>query len=165
MTTILLAGALLAALPLAEPQAVAPPTYDEAVAVARRGEFREALDLFRRIVSAAPGDHDSRVWVARLLGFLGQSTAAEASYRGVLGENPMHVDAMVGLGGILANRGRYAEALAAYRERKFGDAAAAFERLAGEGDAPSGVLGSRAESLAGSSPGPGWEPVEVLTGK
>jgi adenylate cyclase len=60
---------------------------------------------------------------------------------------------------------RYAEALAAYRERKFGDAAVAFERLAREGDAPSAVLALRAASLAESPPDPAWEPVEMLVGK
>ncbi|OFW04321.1 MAG: hypothetical protein A3I61_10110 [Acidobacteria bacterium RIFCSPLOWO2_02_FULL_68_18] len=108
LPALLLASALLGT---PAPQAAPPPTYEEAVALARRGEFREALDLFRRIVAAAPGDHDSRVWLARLLGFLGRSSEAEAAYRGVLGENPKHVDAMVGLGGTLVNRGRYAEAL------------------------------------------------------
>lgn len=92
---------------------------EQAVALARQDEFRKALAAFQAIVAAAPGDHDARVWIARLHGWLGETQAAEGVYRAVLAENPAHVDAMAGLGGILANAGRLDEAA-----RVFADAEA-----------------------------------------
>lgn len=107
-STLLLAGAMLAQAP---PGEAPPPPAAQAVELARRGEYREALDAFRRIVAAAPGDHDARVWIARLHGWMGDAAAAEAAYRSVLHENDGHVDAMVGLGGTLVALGRRAEAI------------------------------------------------------
>lgn len=135
LATLLLAGTLVA------PSQAGPAPFDHAVALARQGDVRAALEAFQRIVAVSPGDHDARVWVARLHGFLGDADQAESVYRGVLGENPSHVDAMVGLGGVLVNRGRRAEAL---------EVLAAAERLA---PASPDVLAAlaRAHRLAGRS--------------
>lgn len=60
---------------------------------------------------------------------------------------------------------RFGDALAAYRERRFDDAAEGFEALADEGDGPAGVMAERARRLAAEGVGEGWEPVETLTSK
>jgi adenylate cyclase len=59
----------------------------------------------------------------------------------------------------------FGEALAAYRARRFGEAAEGFEALAAEGDGPAGVLAERARRLAAEGAPEGWEPVETLTSK
>jgi adenylate cyclase len=60
---------------------------------------------------------------------------------------------------------RFARALALYRERRFEAAAAGFEALAAEGDAPAAALGKRAHRLAREGAPADWEPVETLTSK
>jgi adenylate cyclase len=60
---------------------------------------------------------------------------------------------------------RFGGALAAYRERRFDDAAEGFGALAAEGDGPAGVMAERARRLAAEGVGEDWEPVETLTSK
>jgi len=58
----------------------------------------------------------------------------------------------------------YAEALAAWRARDFGAAAAGFARFADD-DAPAAQFAQRARELAAQPPGADWEPVNTLEGK
>ena len=60
---------------------------------------------------------------------------------------------------------RFGAALADYRARRFAEAAAELEALAGEGDAPAGVLAERARRLAAEGAPEDWEAVETLTSK
>jgi len=62
---------------------------------------------------------------------------------------------------------RYEEALAAYRERRFGEAAERLEALLRDhpGDGPSRALLARVRELEREPPGPGWEPVLERTSK
>lgn len=63
-----------------------------------------------------------------------------------------------------ARGGAYAEALAAWRARDFGAAAAGFARFAAT-DAPAARFAQRAQDLAVQPPGTDWEPVNTLEGK
>jgi len=67
----------------------------------------------------------------------------------------------------LARVERYERALAAYRERRFGEAAAALERLLADhpGDGPAKALLVRAAELAHQPPPVDWEPVLERTSK
>jgi hypothetical protein len=125
-------GGLILLVLLAQPAAqVAPPTYEEAVAMARRGEYTTALAAFRQIVAMVPGDHDSRVWIGRLNGWLGDTGAAAAMFRSVILENANHVDARVALAAVLLNSGDTDAAL---------EALADAERLApADGDVLAGL--------------------------
>ncbi len=60
---------------------------------------------------------------------------------------------------------RFGAALADYRARRFAEAAAELEALAGEGDAPAGVMAERARRLAEEGAPEDWEAVETLTSK
>jgi adenylate cyclase len=63
-----------------------------------------------------------------------------------------------------AHRDAYGAALAAWRARDFGKAAAGFARFAAE-DAPAARFAERAHALAAAPPGADWEPVNTLEGK
>jgi adenylate cyclase len=60
---------------------------------------------------------------------------------------------------------RFARALALYRDRRFEEAASAFEALAAEGDGPAATVAKRARHLAREGAPADWEPVETLTSK
>lgn len=138
--------ALLLVMGLLGGQATPPPAQAdqsraEAIARARAGDYRAALETFQAIVAADPSDHDGRIWIARLQGWMGRPDEAEATYRAVLRENDRHVEAMVGLGSTLVNVGRRGAAF---------EVLEAAERLA---PASPDVLAAlaRAHRLAGAS--------------
>lgn len=107
---LLLAGALVTQ--TVPPAGQAPaPTQADAIALARNGNYRQALEAFRLIVAANTADYDARVWIARLHGWLGDPAQAETVYRSVLRDSPDYVDAVVGLGGNLVALGRPQEAV------------------------------------------------------
>ena len=90
------------------------PLRDRATAIelARGGQYVEALDAFRRLAAANPNDHEARLWIARLHGWMGHPDQAEPVYRSVLLEDPNNLEAMVGLAEILIARHAAREALA-----------------------------------------------------
>lgn len=111
MIAFLLLTGLLAG--LAGPPAQQPNVPDRATAIelARGGRYVEALHEFRRLASANPNDHEVRLWIARLHGWMGHPDQAEVVYRSVLLEDPNNVEAILGLGEILIARNAAREAL------------------------------------------------------
>ena len=110
----MLAALLMMAL-LGSPQASPappPPAHAGAVALANEGRLDAALDAFRRIASANPGDHEARLWIARLHDRMGHPDLAEPVYRSVLLEDPSNVDAMLGVGTTLLALGETEDAVA-----------------------------------------------------
>jgi YaiO family outer membrane protein len=61
------------------------------------GNFPEALRLCRRILEQAPGYHDVRVYLGRLLLWERDYAAARPEFEKVLRQNPDHLDAFHGL--------------------------------------------------------------------
>ena len=88
------------------------PDRATAIELAHGGQYVEALDAFRRLASANPNDHEARLWIARLHGWMGHPDQAEPVYRSVLLEDPNNLEAMVGLAEILIARHAAREALA-----------------------------------------------------
>jgi len=76
----------------------------------------------------------------------------------------------IGIAGEIANRGMYlitqfSEALAAYRDRQFSDAANAFEKLAADGDSASEVLAKLARQFEHDPPPLDWDAINTLESK
>jgi Flp pilus assembly protein TadD len=91
MFAALILTTLLAA---ADPQAAQVPTA-QPDDLAQQGNYKAALDGFRRRVAANPGDLDARVWIAWLHEQMGNPDLAEPVYRGVVLEAPGDVDAAI----------------------------------------------------------------------
>lgn len=111
MFTVLLLTTLLAA---AEPQAPAPAPEVQAAQpedLAEAGNYKEALDGFRRRAAANPRDLDARVWIAWLHERMGRPDLAEPVYRSVVSEAPGHVDAAMHFAALLTKQKRHAEAV------------------------------------------------------
>ena len=103
---------MLAALLLAVLLGQTPmPTHVDAAALARDGHYDAALDAFRRIAAANPRDHEARVWIARLHGWMGNPELAEPVYRSIVLEDPANIDATFGLGLTLVELGRTEEGI------------------------------------------------------
>ena len=100
MFAVLLLTTLLAA---ADPQADHAPT-PQPEDLAQAGNYKAALEGFRRRVAADPDDLDARVWIAWLHERMGRPDLAEPVYRGVVMEAPGHVDAAIGLATLLAKQ-------------------------------------------------------------
>lgn len=96
-----------------QPQATAgtTPTHAAATELARNGQRQEALDAFRRLAAANPGDHQARVGIARLHMEMGDPERAESVFRSVLLEDPSNLDAVIGLSGVLNELRRSEEAV------------------------------------------------------
>ena len=104
MLSVLLLLSLLGA-----PQSPAPtaaPSTADAAALARAGSHEAALDAFRRIAAANPRDHEARLWIARLHGWMGHPEQAEPVFRSVMLEDPSNVEATIGAGLTLLSLGR-----------------------------------------------------------
>lgn len=111
MFHVLLVASLLSA---AQASAIQPgpmPTVVEGAALAREGHYDAALDAFRRIAAADPRNHDARLWIARLHGWMGHPELAEPVYHSVLLEDPNNLEAMLGVGMTLLELGRTKEAI------------------------------------------------------
>ena len=94
------------------PQAPAPPaTFAEAAQLAAQGQDAEALAAFQRLAAMNPDDREARVWIARIQERMGKPAVAEAVFRSVLLEDPMNLDAMIGVGTTLLARHATDEAL------------------------------------------------------
>jgi YaiO family outer membrane protein len=107
-------GFLLLMSLLGAPQTAASgqmPTHVDAAALARDGQYDAALAAFRRIAAVNPRDHEARVWIARLHGWMGNPDQAEPVYRSVLLEDPSNFEAMLGLGRTLVALGRIEEGI------------------------------------------------------
>lgn len=80
---------------------------------------------------------------------------------------PVRVFEVVGLPGEVEAEAlaRREEALRAYRDRRFAEAAAAFAALAGEGDRPAAIFATRCAALADAPPPPEWDGVFEMTSK
>lgn len=90
---------------------ISPAERAEAELLARSGEYRQALDRFRDLVSRDPGDIEARLWIGRLQLWLSHPHEAEPVFRGVLGTSPSNVQALVGLGTTLVELDRIDEAV------------------------------------------------------
>ena len=107
MFTVLLLTTLLAA---AEPQAPAAPAA-QPEDLAEAGNYKEALDGFRRRAAANPGDVDARVWIGWLHERMGRPDLAEPVYRSIVLEAPEHVDAAMRLASLLTKQKHYEESV------------------------------------------------------
>lgn len=107
-------SALLMMSLLASPQSATPPpppAHAEGEALARGRQYDAALDTFRRIAAANRRDHQARLWIARIHGWMGHPRQAEPVYRSVLLEDPANLDAMFGLGMTLIDLGQTEEGI------------------------------------------------------
>ena len=107
MFAVLLLTTLLAA---ADPQADQAPT-PQPEDLAQAGNYKEALEGFRRRVSADPGDLNARVWIAWLHERMGRPDLAEPVYRSIVLEAPGHVEAAIQLAAFLTKRRHHDEAV------------------------------------------------------
>lgn len=107
MFTVLLLAALLAAAEPQAPEVQAPQPED----LAEAGNYKEALDGFRRRVAANTGDLDARVWIAWLHERMGNPELAEPVYRSVVLEAPGHVDAAMHFAALLTKKRHHDEAV------------------------------------------------------
>ena len=107
MFAVLLLTTLLAA---ADPQAAQAPT-PQPEDLAQAGNYKAALEGFRRRVAVDPGDLDARVWIAWLHERMGRPDLAEPVYRSIVLEAPGRVDAAIGLATLLAKQRHDAEAV------------------------------------------------------
>ena len=100
MFAALILTTLLAA---ADPQAAQVPTA-QPEDLALEGNYKAALDGFRRRVAANPGDLDGRVWIAWLHEQMGNPDLAEPVYRAVVLEAPGNVDAALRFAALLTKQ-------------------------------------------------------------
>jgi len=107
MFTVLLLTTLLAA---ADPQAPAAPAA-QPEDLAEAGNYKEALDGFRRRAAANPADLDARVWIGWLHERMGRPDLAEPVYRSIVLEAPEHVDAALRLASLLTKQKHHEEAV------------------------------------------------------
>ena len=98
MFAVLLLTTLLVA---ADPQADQAPT-PQPEDLAQAGNYKAALEGFRRLVAADPGDLEARVWIGRLHERMGRPDLAEPVYRAVVLED--YVDAAIRLATLLTQR-------------------------------------------------------------
>ncbi len=77
------------------------------------GRPDEALRYLTKATDLAPGDIQARRVLARAQGDLGRTDAAEATYRGILADDPDDVWSLNNLGLLLIRQGRFPEALPA----------------------------------------------------
>jgi tetratricopeptide (TPR) repeat protein len=95
--SLLLLALLSSELPAQQAPSTGRPTFADAVQMANEGRDAEALVAFERLVTSNPNDREARLWIARLHERNGDTERAEAVYRSVLLEDPISVDAMVGV--------------------------------------------------------------------
>lgn len=107
MFTVLLLTTLLAA---ADPQATAAAAA-QPEDLAQAGNYKEAIEGFRRRVAADPTDLNARLWIGWLHERMGRPDLAEPVYRSVVLEAPEHVDAAIHLANLLTKQRRHEEAV------------------------------------------------------
>jgi len=107
MFAVLLFTTLLAAADPQAPQAQAAKPED----LAEAGNYKEALEGFRRRVAADPADLNARVWIGWLHEEMGRPDLAEPVYRSVVLEAPGHVDAAMHLATLLTKQRKNDEAV------------------------------------------------------
>lgn len=93
------------------PPAPSGPTFAEASQLAAEGRDAEALAAFQRLASINPNSHEARIWIARMHERMGHPAVAEAVYRSVLLEDPVNLDAMIGVATTLLARHATDEAI------------------------------------------------------
>ena len=101
MFAVLLLTILLAAADPQATQAQAPQPEE----LAQTGNYKAALEAFRRRAAANPGDLDARVWIAWLHEQMGHPDLAEPVLRAVVLEAPENVDAVLRLAVLLTKQG------------------------------------------------------------
>ncbi|HEX6974570.1 MAG TPA: tetratricopeptide repeat protein [Vicinamibacterales bacterium] len=106
----LLSATLLALSLVAAPQAQSPDQRAEAERLARSGEHARALQQFQAIAAANPDDLETRLWIARLHGWMGHTERAVDVYRSIVAVSPQNVDALIGLGDSYTTLGRLDDA-------------------------------------------------------
>ena len=145
MFAVLLLTTLLAA---ADPQADQAPT-PQPEDLAQAGNYKAALEGFRRRVAADPGDLDARVWIAWLHERMGRPDLAEPVYRSVVLEAPGHVDAAIRLATLLTKQrhdergGARVGAREGCRAQESGSACGARQRIPGRVERQAGACLSR----------------------
>jgi YaiO family outer membrane protein len=97
--------------PARQVSAAPPPSHTEAAALADAGDLDASLRAFQRIAAANPHDHVARIRIADLQMALHRPERAEPVYRSILLEDPMNVQARVGVGASLTARRAYDDAL------------------------------------------------------
>jgi protein O-mannosyl-transferase len=97
-------------------------------ALAKRGEFGEALAHVREDVRLAPEDSERRIVLAKTLAEMGRIDEAILELRKALRVDPDSVKVHNNLGVLLLEKGRYAEAAAQFREVLRRDPAQAIAR-------------------------------------
>lgn len=102
MFAVLLLTTLLAAADPQAPQTQAAQPED----LAEAGNYKAALEGFRRRVVADPADLNARVWIGWLHEQMGRPDLAEPVYRSVVLEAPEHVDAAMHLATLLTKQRR-----------------------------------------------------------
>ncbi len=107
MFSVLLLTTLLAAADPQAPDAQAAQPEE----LAQAGNYKEALDGFRRRVAANTNDLDARVWIGWLHEKMGHPELAEPVYRSVVLEAPGHVDAAIHLAALLTKQKHHEEAV------------------------------------------------------
>jgi tetratricopeptide (TPR) repeat protein len=117
MFTVLLLTTLLAAADPQAPEVQAPQPED----LAEAGNYKEALDGFRRRAAANANDLDARLWIAWLHEKMGRADLAEPVYRSVVLEAPGHVDAALHFATLLAKQKHHDEAVRVLERAKSAD--------------------------------------------
>ncbi len=92
-------------------------------------EPRDATRALEQLVAAAPDDAEGHYLLARARRMASDGAGAEQAYRRALELSPGHRDAMVGLGGLLLDSGKYAEADALYQKLVSAGTGTLFGRL------------------------------------
>src|SRR5262245_22269815 len=107
MFTVLLLTTMLAAAAPQAPEAQAAQPED----LAQAGNYKEALDGFRKRVAVDTNDLNARVWIGWLHEKMGNPDLAEPVYRSVVLEAPGHVDAAIHLAALLTKQKKHEEAV------------------------------------------------------
>lgn len=102
--------------PSSQPPSSSGDTLALAAEMAQEGRDEDALIAFQRIASANPNDHTARLWIGRLHERMGNAARAEAVYRSIVLEDPINVQAILGLGSALLTRNEASEAIAFLQE-------------------------------------------------
>lgn len=113
MFAVLLLTTLLAAADPQAPQVQAAQPED----LAEAGDYKAALEGFRRRVAADPADLNARVWIGWLHEQMDRPDLAEPVYRSVVLEAPGHVDAAMHLATLLTKQRRGADEVVRVLER------------------------------------------------
>ena len=110
MIAVLVVATMLAA---GDVQAGQATTQEQAIELAKQGKHEAALAAFQQLASTNPRNIEARVWVGRMHAEMGHPDWAEPVFRSVILEDPLNLDATIGLSDALVAQRRNDEALVA----------------------------------------------------